>query len=228
LKSSLVGFFGKIRLMNNSKIAEINRRAWNTIVKQKRTIHPTKGRKEAELLGVFIKSLPGGGKVLDLGCGSGMPIGKKLHAEGLVVVGVDVSDEMVSEYQKNVPEATTYRTPMTEINFNEEFDGVISSFSMLCLPPEDFSLVAHKAVLALKTSGWFFLLLNEGDSKKGAVQEVQGQQMYSTGMSEKEVRDIFEPQGMKITRVERETIKTKEYGTEYTLIFLMQKSSYVK
>lgn len=208
--------------MSNQNIADINRKAWNAIVKQEKTIHPTKGKKEAELLNVFIRSLPKGGKVLDLGCGSGIPIGKKLHNAGLVLVGVDVSEKMVKEYQKNISGATTYRTPMTGINFKKEFDGIISSFSMLCLPPDDFSLVAHKIALALKAGGWFLLILNEGDSKTGAVQEVQGEQMYSTGMSEKEVRDVFELQGMKVIRVERETVKTQEYGTEHTMLFLMQ------
>ena len=210
--------------MSRQNIAEINRKAWNTIVKQGKIIHATKGGKETELLNVFINSLPRGGKVLDLGCGNGIPIGKKIHAAGLEVVGVDVSEEMIKEYGKNIPESKTYRMPMTEIEFEKEFDGIISSFSMLCLPSEDFSLAAHKIALALKPSGWFLLLLNEGNSKAGAVQEVQGQQMYSTGMSEKEVRDAFEPQGVKPTRVERETVKTKEYGTEHTILFLMQKT----
>jgi len=211
--------------MNNRKIAELNRKAWNKILKQGKTVHPTKGLKEAELLSVFIDLLPLGGNVLDLGCGNGIPIGKKLHSAGLRVVGVDVSDEMIKEYQKNVPGAKTLQTSMTDINFEEEFNGIISSFSMLCLPPDDFAFVAQKVALALKKGGWFYLLLNEGDSRRGAVQEVQGQQMYSTGISEEEIRDTFEPLGMKIIRVERETIKTKEYGTEHTLVFLLQKTS---
>jgi len=112
---------------------------------------------------------------------------------------------------------------MTEINFHEEFDGILSSFSMLSLPPDDFNSTAKKIIQSLKPGGWFLLILNEGNSKTGKVQEVQGEEMYSTGMSEEEVRQAFHSPEMKIVRVGRETVKTKEYGTEHTMLFLMQK-----
>lgn len=64
--------------MSNQGISEINRRAWNKIVWGGKTIHSSKGKKEEELLNLFIKSAPKGGKVLDLGCGTGIPIDKIL------------------------------------------------------------------------------------------------------------------------------------------------------
>jgi len=211
--------------MAKQKIAEINRKAWNTIAKQKKAVHPTKGKKEKIILEEFINLLPQKGTILDLGCGDGNPIGKKLAKAGLKITGIDVADEMVKAYAKNVPGAKTQRMPMTDINFNQEFDGILSSFSMLSLPPDDFKSTAMKIITALKTEGWFLLILNEGDSKTGKVQEVQGQQMYSTGISEEEVRSAFETRQMKVVKLERETVESEEYGTEHTMIFLMQKVS---
>ena len=209
--------------MNNIDISEINRNAWNKIVKEKRAIHPSKGNKEKELINLFIKSLPKNGKILDLGCGTGIPIGKKLQSVGFTITGVDVSDEMIKEFQKNLPKAISFRMPMTEIDWIEEFDGIISSFSLLCLPPNDFSLMSNKIYKALKNNGYFLLFLNEGHSKDGGIWEVQGQKLYTTGISEEEIRDKFEIKGMNIVRLERETIETKEYGKENTMLFLMQK-----
>lgn len=50
-----------------------------------------------------------------------------------------------------------------------------------------------------------------------------GQQMYSRPYTEDEVRDVFEKLGMKIVEVARETVSSKAYGEEYTLLVLMQK-----
>lgn len=114
---------------------------------------------------------------------------------------------------------------MTEINWNEEFDGIISSFSLLCLPPEDFMQMPNKIINALKKGGYFLLFLNEGDSKNGGVWEVQGQQMYTTGISEKEIRDSFETNNFKVVKLEKETVVSKEYGKENTMLFLMRRNT---
>jgi 2-polyprenyl-3-methyl-5-hydroxy-6-metoxy-1,4-benzoquinol methylase len=45
----------------------------------------------------FVAALPGGGaRVLDLGCGSGMPVGRYLAESGLLVTGVDASPTLIS------------------------------------------------------------------------------------------------------------------------------------
>jgi SAM-dependent methyltransferase len=198
-----------------NEIAEINRSAWNKIVKEGRKIHASKSKKENEFINLFINLTPAGGKILDLGCGTGIP--------GLKVTGIDISDEMIKLASNNLPKAKFTRMPMTDIDFDEKFDGVISSYSLLCLPPKDFNLMSDKIHRALKRGGYFLLFLNEGDSKEGQIQEVQGQQMYSTGKSEEEIRDTFETKGMKIEKIDRETGKTAEYGLEHEMMFLMRK-----
>ena len=208
-----------------NRIAEINRKAWNKIILEGRKIHASESPKEDFLLNLFIKSLPAKGKVLDLGCGNGIPIGKMLSDSGLKVVGVDVSDEMVKAYKNNVYGAKVFRMPITDINFNDEFNGIVSSYSLLCLPPKDFSVASEKIVKALKKNGSFLLFLNEGDVKDGGIEKVQGHPMYTSGISESDVRDYFEGKGMIVDIVEREVGKTEEYGEEHAMMFLMHKNS---
>jgi len=218
----LTSLFVTIKQMKIN-IPEINRKAWNQIVTDGKTIHTSLGKYESELLDLFIKDIPKNGKVLDLGCGTGIPISKIIYDSNLNVTGVDVSDNMIKIFKNNFPKATAFRMPMTEINWGNKFDGIISSYSLLCLPLEEFSLMANKINRALKKGGCFLLFLNEGDSKEGKIQEVQGHQLYSTGVSEQEIRDIFESRGMEIIRIERERCESKEYGVEHEMMFLMKK-----
>jgi hypothetical protein len=53
--------------------------------------------------------------------------------EGFDVVGVDLSEERVRVASSNVPGAAFAQVSMSEIDYRDEFDGVISSFSMLLL-----------------------------------------------------------------------------------------------
>ena len=54
----------------------------------------------------WAKPLAPGSAVLDLGCGSGIPISKVLIEAGMTVCGVDASATMVNKFKKNFPEAS--------------------------------------------------------------------------------------------------------------------------
>ena len=55
----------------------------------------------------WAKTLPPRGSVLDLGCGSGVPISEVLMNAGLLVHGVDASPAMIAAFQTTFPTAPT-------------------------------------------------------------------------------------------------------------------------
>ena len=50
-------------------------------------------------------SLPSGGEVLDIGCGSGFPIASSLVDKGLTVFGIDASPTLVSMFRQRFSRA---------------------------------------------------------------------------------------------------------------------------
>src|SRR5262245_5216300 len=52
----------------------------------------------------WARTLPRGAAVIDLGCGSGLPITKVLISEGLDVYGIDASPSLVEAFRHNLPE----------------------------------------------------------------------------------------------------------------------------
>ena len=206
-------------------ILELNKKAWDNIGKRTRSPY-IKHKKYLEVFNLFCKKLPKNASVLDFGCGPGIPFTKELVKRGFRVTAIDISDTMIQEAKKHVPEAKYVRVSMTDIDFDKEFDGIFSGYTLLCLDPKNFKIAAKKAVRALKKDGFFFLALNEpppGHKEEENYTEIMGQKMYSRPYTEKEVREVFSKLNMKFIKVEREVVKSKAYGEEYTLLFLMQK-----
>lgn len=206
-------------------LIDLNRRAWDSIGKKVASPY-MKYPTFSKMFDQFCKRLPPNARVLDLGCGPGVPVTKKLVDSGFSVVALDLSETMISLVEKNVPTAKTLRMSMTEISFQDEFDGIVSSYSLLCLDPVRFKEVLLKISKALKSNGSLFLALNEPTGpvpeNYDNIEEIMGQTMYTRGYTEKEIRDMLTDTGLSITKVARETVTSKEYGTEHSLILLIQ------
>ena len=54
----------------------------------------------------LLNQLPSGARVLDVGCGTGIPTARQLVAAGWEVTGIDISPVMLDLARRNVPEAT--------------------------------------------------------------------------------------------------------------------------
>lgn len=207
-------------------ILKLNKKAWDKIGKKVASPY-IKHKKYLKVFNLFCNKLPKLASVLDLGCGSGLPFTKELVKIGFKVTGIDISDTMIKVAKKNVPEAKYFRVSMTNINFKEKFDGIFSGYTMLCLNPANFRKAAKKAVKALKQGGFFFLALNEppfgihNEAENYTI--IMGQKMYSRPYTEEEIRKVFSKLKMNIIKVERETVSSKAYGNEHTLLVLMQK-----
>jgi SAM-dependent methyltransferase len=88
-------------------------------------------------VGRLIEGLPaGGGRVLDLGCGAGIPVARDLTALGHAVIGVDGSAQQVARARRNVPSAVFLEADMCEVAFEVgSFDAVGAFYSITHIPP---------------------------------------------------------------------------------------------
>jgi SAM-dependent methyltransferase len=78
--------------------------------------------------------LPDGARVLELGCGNGIPDALEL-AEKFRVTGVDISAEQIARARQNVPTATFVQADLTAIDFDEgSFDAVAAFYSFNHVP----------------------------------------------------------------------------------------------
>jgi SAM-dependent methyltransferase len=92
--------------------------------------------------------LPLGSAVLDLGCGCGVPVARRL-APRYAVTGVDLSPVQVERARELVPRATFVCTDMTTLSFpNEAFGAIVCLFALIHLP------IAEQPALLRDVSRW--------------------------------------------------------------------------
>jgi SAM-dependent methyltransferase len=84
-----------------------------------------------------------GDRLLELGCGPGIPVARMLSHD-FAVVGVDISWQMLRLARRNAPRAALLRADIASVEFQPEaFDGVVAFYSLIHVPR-----VHHAAVLA--------------------------------------------------------------------------------
>src|SRR5205814_9376535 len=82
----------------------------------------------------FMDELADGARVLDLGCGPGVPA-TRLLAQRFGVTGVDVSGAQIELARKHVPEARFLEADVSQVSFPpESFDGIAALFSLAHTP----------------------------------------------------------------------------------------------
>src|SRR5262245_24404339 len=94
----------------------------------------------------WARHLPSGASILDVGCGSGVPISQALMDDGFVVYGVDASPTLVAAFHGRFPQATVACEPAERSRFfDRRFDGVIAVGLLFLLPAD----VQHALILRM-------------------------------------------------------------------------------
>jgi len=109
----------------------------------------------------FMKELPQGGRVLDVGCGSGTK-SKYFSDHGFRVVGIDISDGLLDIARREVSEAEFRELSMTDLDaMIETFDGVFAQASLLHIPKKDAGEVVKKMAKRLVPGGLLYIAVKE-------------------------------------------------------------------
>lgn len=109
----------------------------------------------ATLVGSWaLNNVPGAGTIVDVGCGSGVPIAEVLIDAGFSVYGIDASRKLVNAFRHRFPDAPCICEPVQESQFFEaSFDAAIAVGLLFLLPPADQREVIHRIAAALKPTG---------------------------------------------------------------------------
>ena len=81
----------------------------------------------ASVVAEWSEMLPGGATVLDLGCGTGVPISQALIEHGFNVFGVDASPKIVAAFRASFPAVPVECSAVEDSDFfGRSFDGVVA------------------------------------------------------------------------------------------------------
>lgn len=95
-----------------------------------------------------------GSIILDLGCGTGIPVTNILLEAGLNAYAVDASPKMVEAFRKNFPDVPVACESVERSSFfDRSFDGIIAVGLMFLLPEETQRALIPKMAAALDPGG---------------------------------------------------------------------------
>jgi 2-polyprenyl-3-methyl-5-hydroxy-6-metoxy-1,4-benzoquinol methylase len=106
----------------------------------------------------WAQDLAPGAAVLDLGCGSGLPLGKALADRGFRLYGVDASPALAAAYQQLLPQAQVACERLEDSDFfQRQFAGVLCVGVLFLLPEASQRQLFRKVATALAPGGlWLF------------------------------------------------------------------------
>lgn len=104
----------------------------------------------------WAKSLPPGAEVLELGCGTGLPISRVLSGLGLRLYALDASPRMVAAFRRNAPGVPVACEPAERSTFfSRRFDAAIAWGLLFLLDPPTQATLIRKIADALRPGGSF-------------------------------------------------------------------------
>lgn len=125
----------------------------------------------------FSQYLPTGGKILDVGCGVGIPVAQFLIENGFEVNGIDISEGMLIKAKENVPKAQFFQYNMVELDFPDNyFDGLVSIYAMFHVRKQKHGEIIKNFHRMLKKEGFMMLVFNPKENE--GVDDFLGTKMY--------------------------------------------------
>ncbi len=138
----------------------------------------TRDSEDVRLLDDLIERLPVNAKVLDAGCGAGVPISQML-SEHFDVTGVDFSEAQIELAKKHVPNGNFICQDMTRLDFPENtFDGICSYYAIIHIPREEHQPLLTNFHRMLKPGGLALLCLGAEDLVDDIDENYLGTRMY--------------------------------------------------
>jgi cyclopropane fatty-acyl-phospholipid synthase-like methyltransferase len=168
---------------------------------------------------LLLDRLPEGARVLELGCGAGVPTTQRI-AERFAVTGVDLSARQIALARANVPTATFVQADMTALAFPPaSFEAVTAFYAITHVPREEHAALFAKIASWLVPGGSFVASL----SSSGTVGEIEddwlGAPTYFSGHDAATSLALLTDAGFVVEQANRET--DEEFGRPTTFLWVV-------
>ena len=171
----------------------------------------------------LVRLVPKNSRVLDLGCGAGVPVAKFL-CKFYKITGIDISAKQIELAKKNVPDGDFVKMDMTEIDFPvNHFDAIVAFYAIIHVPKEEHKDLLKKLFNILRHGG--YLLATMGAVELEKEEEIEedwlGASMYWSHFGKEENIRMLKAIGFDI--LISKVIVEDDDGEERHLYILAQK-----
>ena len=141
--------------MDNEAAKELVRRGYDAVAAQYDEAYGGE-TKYGDWLADLLTQLPAHAQVLDLGCGSGVPVAKVLVEAGHLVTGVDISEVQVERARERVPAATFLQADAATLDLpKDSFDAILSFYALIHIPLDEQEALLQRIGTWLRPGGVF-------------------------------------------------------------------------
>ncbi len=108
--------------------------------------------------------LPPNSRILDIGCGAGIPVDRFFVKKGHKVMGIDISEKQIELAKKNVPEGDYKVEDMSLLNDGEySADAVVSFYAIFHTKREFHKDILNRINSFLKKDGYLLITMGASD-----------------------------------------------------------------
>lgn len=154
-------------------------------------------------LSELLDRVESGARVLDVGCGSGIPATREI-ATRYEAVGIDISAIQIERARENVPSAEFVRSDLTEIEFSEPFAAVAAFYVIEHVPRDQHRAIFDRFHRWLAPGG-LLLFTIEPDDEPGIVGDWLGRPMFFSQHDAETTLGLVREAGFAVLRAEVES-----------------------
>ncbi|CAN5321224.1 class I SAM-dependent methyltransferase [soil metagenome] len=150
------------------------------------------------------RTLAPGSKILDLGCGNGIPISQYLVRNGFELFGIDSSHKMLAGFRRNCPGAHCQCATLQNSDFfNTVFDAVVAWGVFLHLTLTEQEQAIAKVSRVLKPAGRFFF--TAGNQEGTAESQMDGVGFHYVSLGAAKYRRVLRENGFDLLDEHRDS-----------------------
>lgn len=173
----------------------------------------------------LLERLPAQARMLELGCGAGIPC-TQLLAQHAQVTGVDISAAQIALARQHVPGATLLQADMMTLAFPPaSFDAAVAFYSLIHLPRAEQAVLIQRLAEWLRPGGWLLLNLGISDDPGSIEPDWLGTAMYWSSYDARTNLDMVSQAGF--TLAETEILVDNEDGEPVSFLWILAKKDQV-